>query len=295
MEKKIIAVIGATGVQGKGVINGLARSENFIIRAITRKPEAYKGKAHEAVFGDLTQEESLDEAFENAYGVFVVTNFWEPGGTDEMAQATNAINAAKRAGVKHFVWSTLPNVEAISEGKLYVPHFTGKAKVDEIVHNAGFQYHTFVQPPFYYQNLTGMLAPQPQEDGSLGWALPIDPTKKVIHMADIDDFGNVVAGALLKPETTGQGSYLSVAAELNSFNDILEAFKAIGKDYSFNHIPAEVFSNFFEGAADVAQTYKYFEIHTYMGPNADDRIQLAKEIATEPFTPLTQWIQENAL
>lgn len=293
MEKKIIAVIGATGVQGKGVINGLLQNEDFVVRAITRNPDNYFGKAHEVAFGDLTKPETLIKAFDNAYGVFAVTNFWEPGGADEITQGTNAINGAKKAGVKHFVWSTLPNVEKMSGGKLHVPHFTGKAKVDEIVRNAGFEYFTFVQPPFYFQNLNGMLSPQPMQDGSLGWALPIDPTKKVIHMADIDDLGKVVAGALLNPEKVGNGTYLSLAAGLYRFNDVLDAFKENGKEYSFNQVPEEVFSNFFEGAFEIAQTFKHFEQHTYMGPNSEGQIQMAKEIATGELTSLKDWIKQN--
>jgi len=293
MEKKIIAVIGATGVQGKGVINGLLKNDNFIVRAVTRNPEKYSGKAHEAVFGDLTQENTLETAFKDAYGVFAVTNFWEPGGADEIAQGTNAINAAKKSGVNHFVWSTLPNVEIISDGKIDVPHFTGKAKVDKIVKNAGFKYHTFVQPPFYFQNLNGMLSPQDLGNGKKGWAMPLDPTKKVIHMADINDLGLVVVGALLDPEKAGNGEYLSIAAELNSFNDVLSAFKENGDDYEMMYVPEEEYSKMFEGAYEIAQTYKYFEAHTYMGPNSEAQIQLAKDIATENFTTLNQWIKQN--
>jgi len=97
--------------------------------------------------------------------------------------------------VQHFIWSTLPNVEVISEAAFKVLHFSLKAKVDDFVKSAGFKYSTFVQAPFYYQNLVGMMSPQPKQDGSTGWTLPIDPTKKIIHMADINDLGKVVAGA----------------------------------------------------------------------------------------------------
>ncbi len=236
MEKKIIAVIGATGSQGKGVVNALINEGSFNVRAITRNPEKYSGKAHEAVYGDL------NDSFKNAYGVFVVTNFWE--GADEIAQGKNAIEAGKKTGIQHFVWSTLPNVESMSSDELDVPHFTGKAKVDNLVRSASFKYYTFVQAPFYFQNLIGMLSAQPKEDGSIGWTLPIDPTKKVIHMADINDLGKVVAGTFLQPEKVGNGSYLSLATELNSFNDILKAFKALDKEYSFTQVPAELFSTF---------------------------------------------------
>jgi hypothetical protein len=102
-------------------------------------------------------------------------------------------------------------------------------------------------------------------------------------MADISDLGKVVAGAFLNPEKVGKGSYLSLATELNSFNDVLKVFKANGKDYSFNQVAPEVFSNFFDGAAAVAQLLAYFESYTYMGPNSDAQIQMAKDISTESF------------
>lgn len=291
MEKKIIAVIGATGVQGKGVINALLKNDNFIVRAVTRNPERYNGKAHEVVLGDLTKRGTLNDAFKDAYGVFAVTNFWE--GADELAQGKNAIAAAKEAGVQHFIWSTLPDVQKISNDKFDVPHFTGKAKVDELVKSAGFKNYTFVQPPFYFQNFTGMMSPQPQQDGSTGWTLPIDPSKKVIHMADINDLGKVVAGAFLKPEKVGQGKYLSLATELNSFNDIIAAYRANGKEYSMRQVPGELFSTFFEGAKEISEMMAYFEAHTYMGPNSDGQIALAIEIAGGNFNSLKNWIKEN--
>ena len=293
MEKKLIAVVGATGLQGKGVVNALIKEGSFKVRAITRNPNSYQGKADEVEQGDLTDFESLTNAFKGTHGAFVVTNFWE--GADELAQGIIAVEAAKKANVNHFVWSTLPNVEEISNSKFDVPHFTGKAKVDELVKNAGFANYTFVQPSFYFQNFIGQLAAQEQQNGSIGWTLPIDPSKKVIHMADISDLGKVVAGAFLNHAKVGHGSYLSLATELNSFNDVLEVFKANGKTYSFNQVPSEVFSNFFEGAGEIARMFAYFESHTYMGPSSDDRIQLAKEVSTEQFNSLNDWIKQNVL
>ncbi len=291
MGKEIIGVVGASGSQGKGVINSILKNGTFKVRAVTRNPEKYSGKADEVVKGDLRDLASLTEAFQNAHGVFVVTNFWE--GADEISQGKIAIQAAKNAGVEHFIWSTLPNVEKLSTGKFDVPHFTGKAKVDELVKNAGFKYYTFVQPPFYFQNLRGQMGAQTQQDGSLGWTLPINPNAKGIHMSDINDLGKVVAGAFLNPEKVGNGSYLSLATELNSFNDNLDTFRANGKEYSFNQVPMEVFSTFFPGAGEIAQMLAYFEAYTYMGPNSEAQIQLAKEIATEEFTSLNNWIKQN--
>ncbi len=291
MNKKIIVVVGATGAQGKGVVNALVHEGTFNVRAITRNPEKYSGKAQEIVFGDLNNVQSLKVAFKNAYGVFVVTNFWE--GVDEMDQVRNAVHAAKEAGIEHFIWSTLPDVESISNGEFEVPHFTNKAKADNLVRTAGFKYYTFVQPPFYFQNFIHLMAPQPKQDGSTGWTLPIDPTKKVFHMADINDLGKVVAGAFLQPEKVGNGVYLSFATELNNFNDIMNAYKANGKEYSYTQVPDEVFSTFFKGAKEVSAMLRYFEKYTYMGPNSKPQIELAKKIANKEFVSFREWISQN--
>lgn len=113
-------------------------------------------------------------------------------------------------------------------------------------------------------------------------------------MSDINDLGKVVAGAFLNPDKVGNGSYLSLSTELNSFNDVLDAFQANGKEYSFNQVPTEVFSGFFEGAGEIAQMLAYFESHTYMGPNTEAQIKAAEEVSIEKFMPLNEWINQNS-
>jgi uncharacterized protein YbjT (DUF2867 family) len=135
--KKVIAVVGATGQQGGAVVRALQANKQFKVRALTRNPAKHREVAGEVIQADLNRPETLTAALEGTHGVFLVTNFWEEG-SDEVEQATAAVRAAKDAGVKHVVWSTLPDVEAISGGKFHVPHFTGKAKVDRILKEAGF-------------------------------------------------------------------------------------------------------------------------------------------------------------
>src|SRR5579863_6854999 len=191
--KKLIAVVGATGQQGGAVVRALEASGQFKVRALTRNPDKHPQVADEVVAADLNRPETLKAAFAGAHGVFLVTNAWEAGRT-ESTQALAAVNAAKDAGVRHFIWSTLPNVETISGGAIDVPHFTDKARVERSVREAGFAYHTFVIAPFYYQNLLGAMAPQKQADGTAGWALPLDPERRVIHMGDITEIGGIVLG-----------------------------------------------------------------------------------------------------
>lgn len=290
--KELVAVIGATGQQGGGVVRALQASRQFKVRALTRNPGKHRELADEVVEADLNQPETLKAAFEEAHGVFLVTNFREKG-TDEFKQATAAVRAAKDAGVKHFVWSTLPNVEAISGGRFDVPHFTGKAKIDRIVKEAGFPHHTFVIAPGYYQNFVGSLAPQKQADGSVGWSLPLDPDVRCLHMGDIRELGNIVAGAFAHPDEAGNGEYLPLVGDFMSFNEIVDTLNRQGHEFSFKQVPKEVFAALFPGAAELAEMFSYWEVHTYLGSDSSDRIALANKIAGRQPTKFATWAQVN--
>jgi uncharacterized protein YbjT (DUF2867 family) len=290
--RKLIAVIGATGQQGGAVLHALKAGGQFKVRALTRHPDKHRALAEEVVEADLDRPETLKAAFKGAHGVFLVTNFWEKG-TGELKQATAAIRAAQEAGVKHFVWSTLPDVEAISGGKFHVPHFTDKAKVDRVVKEAGFAHHTFVIAPFFYQNLAGILAPQKQEDGTLGWALPIDPTVRAIHMGDITELGAIVAGAFAHPDEAGNGAYLPLVGDFMSFNEVVDTLNRQGHRFSVKQVPKEVFATFFPGADEVAEMFSYFRAHTYLGSDSRNKIALANKIAGRQPTNFATWARVN--
>ncbi len=291
-DRKLIAVIGATGQQGGGVVRSLQASGQFKVRALSRNPGEHRQLADEVVQADLDRPETLNAAFAGADGVFLVTNFGQPG-TDELKQATAAVRAAKEAGVKHFIWSTLPDVEAISGGKFKVHHFTGKAKVDRIVKEAGFVHHTFVIAPFYYQNLVGVLAPQKQADGAVGWALPLDPELRCIHMGDIRELGNLVAGAFAHPNEAGNGEYLPLVGDFLSFNEIVDTLNRQGHEFSFKRVPTEVFASLFPFAAEIAEMLSYFQAYTYLGSDSHDRIALANKIAGRQPTNFSTWARAN--
>src|SRR3989475_1767065 len=290
-DKKLIAVIGATGQQGGGVVRALQARGQFRVRALTRNPEKHRELAEEVVEADLDKPETLKDAFEGAHGVFLVTNFY--GGADELKQATAATRAAKDAGVKHFSWSTLPDVEAISGGKFNVPHFTGKAKIDRVVKDGGFENYTFVIAPFYYQNLAGAIAPHKQADGSMGWALPLDPTLRVIHMGDINELGNIVAGAFAHPDEAGNGQYLPLVGDFMSFNEIIETINRQGHNISYTQVPKESFASAFPRAHEIAEMFSYWEAHTYLGSDSSDLIALANKVAGREPTRFSTWAWEN--
>src|SRR6266700_1696736 len=290
--EKLIAVIGATGHQGGAVVRALKANGQFNVRALSRDPGKHRELAEEVVEADLNRPETLKAAFEGAHGVFLVTNFREAG-TDELKQATAAIHAAREAGVKHFVWSTLPNGEAISGGRFDVPHFTGKAKIDRIVKEAGFPHHTFVIAPGYYQNFVGFLAPQKQADGSVGWALPLDPDVRCLHMGDIRELGNLVAGAFAHPDEAGHGEYLPLVGDFLSFNEIVETLNQQGHNFSYKQVPKESFAGSFPGATEIAEMFSYWEAHTYLGSDSSDQIALANKVAGREPTRFSTWSRES--
>jgi uncharacterized protein YbjT (DUF2867 family) len=274
------------------VVRALQGAGQFRVRALTRNPNKHRDVADEVIEADLNRPETLQPAFAGAHGVFAVTTSWLEG-TDELTQGTAAVRAAAAAGVKHFIWSTLPDVEMISGGKFNVPHFTGKAKVDRVVKEAGFASHTFVIAPFFYQNLAGALAPQEQADGSVGWALPLDPTVRCMHMGDIRELGAIVAGAFAQPDQAGHGECLPLVGDFMSFNEIVDVLNRQGHRFSFTLVPAEVFGTLFPGAAEVAEMFGYFQAHTYLGLDSADQIALANKIAGRQPTKLSAWARVN--
>jgi hypothetical protein len=291
-EKKLIAVIGATGRQGGGVVRALQASGQFKVRALSRDPSKHRELADEVVEADLNRAETLKAAFEGAHGVFLVTNFREKG-TDELKQATAAVRAARAAGVEHFIWSTLPDVETVSGGKFHVPHFTGKARIDSIVKAAGFESHTFVMAPFYFQNLTGAFGPQKLPDGSFGWAVPLDPDVRCLHMGDVSELGIIVTGAFLNPDKVGNGEYLPLVGDFLSFNEIVETLNQQGHKLSVKQVPPGLFATFFPGADEIAEMFSYFQAHTYLGSDSSGRIPLANKIAGRQPTKFAAWARHN--
>jgi hypothetical protein len=161
------------------------------------------------------------------------------------------------------------------------------------VKQAGFAHHTFVIAPFFYQNLVGPLAPQEQADGSMGWALPLDPTVRCIHMGDITQLGYIVAGAFARPDEAGNGEYLPLVGDFMSFNDIIETLNRQGHKFSFKQVPKEVFATFFPAAAETAEMFGYFQVHTYLGSDSHDQIALANRIAGRQPSKFATWARGN--
>jgi uncharacterized protein YbjT (DUF2867 family) len=295
MAKPVIAVIGGSGKQGGSVVDALLASGNFAVHVVSRDPVGTAAKALskrgvEVIKGDLLDAPSLRLPFEDAYGAFVVTNFWDPA---QMLRETEigkaAVQAARTAGVKHLVWSTLPDCEQLTAGRAKVAHFTGKARVDAAVRTAGFARHTFVMAPMYFQNFLTMMAPQPLPNGGRGWAVPIDLSARVMHAGDPTEVGRAVAAAFAAGDQLPNGSYLGVCGGTYSFNDFVGTLNSQGHKLQVLQVPPTVYDGFYSGAREMREMFEYYVEHTYFGPEHQRYIAAANALVPGGFTNFADW------
>ncbi|HEX7336166.1 MAG TPA: NmrA/HSCARG family protein [Gemmatimonadales bacterium] len=273
-EKKIIAVVGATGAQGGGLVRAIQadKSGQFAARAITRntnseKAQALKAAGVEVVAADLDKPETLAKAFAGAYGAFLLTNFWEHFSPErELAQARNMAQAAKSAGVQHAIWSTLEDTRKwvplkdermpTLMGNYKVPHFDAKGEADQIFRDLGVP-TTFLLTAFYWDNLIYFGAgPQRGPDGTLAITFPMDD-KKLPGIA-AEDIGKAALG-IFKRGREFINKTVAIAGEHLTGKQMAEALtRALGQEVRYNNVPPEVYRSFgFPGADDLGNMFQF--------------------------------------
>lgn len=271
MSTKIIAVTGATGAQGGGLVRAILADAGggFAARAITRNADSEKARAlkalgAEVVAADLDDVASLKRAFSGAHGVYGVTNFWEHFSAEkEMAQARNLADAAKAAGVPHVIWSTLedtrrfvplsdPRMPTI-HGKYKVPHFDGKGEADAFFDP---KTTTWLLTSFYWDNLIHFgMGPKPGADGRLTFGLPM-MDRKLPGIA-ASDIGACAYGIFKRPDLVGQR--VGIAGEhLTGAEMAAGLSKALGKEVAYQAIPFDVYRGLgFPGADDLGNMFQF--------------------------------------
>src|SRR4051812_2239111 len=273
-DKKIIAVVGATGAQGGGLVEAILSdpSGGFAARAITRDPSKDKAKAvaakgGEVVQADLDDVESLKKAFAGAYGVYAVTNFWEHfSGEKEKAQAKNIAEAAKAAGVKHVVWSTLEDTRNLMkpddkrmpmlQEKYRVPHFDAKAEADSFFQGVPT---TFLVTSFYWDNLYSFgLAPKKGADGQYEWTFPMGDSK--LAGIAVEDIGKVAYG-IFKAGQQYVGKTVGILGEALTIAEMGEKISAgmgVGP-VRYNAVDADLYRSFgFPGADEMGNMFQMY-------------------------------------
>ena len=270
-KRPVIAVIGATGAQGGGLVRAILADpeRRFAARAITRKPNAQAARALAALGADvvhasLDSPASLEAAFAGAHGAYVVTNFWEHYSPErELAQAANAATAAERAGLRHVIWASLVDTRRrvpLSDprmptlGRYKVPHYDAKGEADALFAKVPA---TFLRAPFYWDNLIHFgLGPRRAADGSLELVLPLGDRKLPgIAAADI---GPVALGVFKRGDAlVGQG--IGIAGEhLSGAEMAAHLARALREPVRYVALPfADYAEQGFAGGQDMANMFQY--------------------------------------
>jgi uncharacterized protein YbjT (DUF2867 family) len=309
MDKKIIAVVGATGAQGGGLVRAIVNDPNggFAARAITRKKDSDKAKAlakmgADVVEADLDNAESLKKAFAGAYGAYCVTNFWEHFSADkEQVQARNMAEAAKAAGLKHVVWSTLEDVRRwvpLSDnrmptlgGKWKVPHFDGKGSIDHVWKDLGVP-TTLLLTSFYWENFIYFgMGPKAGPDGTLAIGMPMGDRK--LSGISAGDIGACAYG-IFKAGNEYIGKTVGIAGDHVSGADMAAAFsKALGKKVVYHAMePAAYRALGFPGADDLGNMFQFYRDFN------DDFVAARSVEKSRKLNPrlqsFQQWLDANA-
>jgi uncharacterized protein YbjT (DUF2867 family) len=273
-DKKVIAVFGATGAQGGGLVRAILadKSGEFIARALTRDVNSDKAKAlaemgAEVVKCDIDDHELIRSAFQGAYGVYAVTFFWHHYSPEkEFAQAASIAKAAKEANVKHVIWSTLEdsrnwiplddNRMPTLGGKYNVPHFDGKGESDKHFTDQNLPV-TFLLTSFYWDNFIYFgMGPKSGPDGKLAITLPLGERK--LPSIAAEDIGKCAYG-IFKRGNEFIGKTVGISGGHPTGKMIADSFsKALGKEVVYNNVPFDVYRGFgFPGAEDLGNMFQF--------------------------------------
>lgn len=307
-DKKIIVIFGATGAQGGGLARAILNDKNseFAVRAVTRDPNSDKSKAlaamgAEVVQADLAHPEKVFKAMEGAYGAYCVTFFWAHFSPEqEAAEAKLMADAAKAAGLKHVIWSTLEDTRLhvplhddrmpTLQGKYKVPHFDAKGESNHFFTDAGVP-TTLLHTSFYWDNLIYFgLGPKRGADGILALTYPMGDSK--LTGMNAEDIGKCAYG-IFKKGASLIGKTVGIAGEHITVADMAKALtKFLGEEVSYNSISPETFRSFgFPGADDLGNMFQYYKEFEKEFSDARD-IKIARELNPE-LQSFEMWLAEN--
>jgi uncharacterized protein YbjT (DUF2867 family) len=307
-DKKIIAVAGATGAQGGGLVHAILNDPDggFRARALTRNPDSDRAKAlsdlgAEVVGADVDDEGSLRSAYEGAYGAYCVTFFWEHFSPErEIAQAKAMADAAVGAGLQHVIWSTLEDTRRwipldddrmpTLQERYKVPHFDAKGEADDAFREAGAP-TTFLLTSFYWDNLIHFGSePQRGEDGNLVFILPMGD-KKLPGMA-AEDIGKCAYG-IFREGLGHVGETIGITGEFLTGAQMAAALsKALGEEVTHFPAPFDEYRSFdFPGADDLGNMFQFK--HDFQEAFLGNRsIEVSRRLNPE-LQSFESWLERN--
>jgi len=274
----IILVTGATGQQGGAIARELL-AHGYRVKAMTRKPESEKARelvrlGAELVQGDLNDEASLDRALKGVWGVFAVQNTWEAGVEQEEVQGKRLAEIAKKAGVHHFVYSSV----ASADRKTGIPHFENKWRVEQRISQLGFPSYVILRPVFFMDNLSSPMFKPGIDQGKLFVGLELATALQMIAVQDIGKYG------LLAFEKHAQlnGRAIDIAGDEKTMPGTAQVLsQSTKKTITFERVPIEEVRKF---SVDFALMLEWFDRVGYSAKIGDN----TKEFGIEPTT-LAQW------
>jgi uncharacterized protein YbjT (DUF2867 family) len=232
---KIILVTGATGKQGGAVARHLL-GDGWSVRALTRspdKPEAenLRNLGAEIVQGDLDDPASISSAVAGVYGVFSVQQYWGKGVDVEVVEGKALADAAKKAGVAHFIYSSVGGAER----KTGIPFFESKFQIETYIKKLNLKW-SIVRPAYFMDNF---LAPDTIGRIYTGdFPFPLE-TEMSMQLVAVDDIGEMVKLMFDNPEIY-LGKAIEIAGDELTGAQIAETLsKAIGKTVTYREIPVE--------------------------------------------------------
>jgi len=308
-DPKIIAVVGATGAQGGGLVRAILEDPEggFAARALTRDPDSeaarrLAGMGAEVVAADVDDPESLKRAFAGAYGAFCVTFFWAHFSPEkELEHAGRMAEAARDAGLRHVIWSTLEDTRRwvpldddrmpTLMGKYKVPHFDAKGEADHLFTDRGVP-TTFLLTSFYWDNFIYFgSGPQRGEDGRLLLTMPIGGAR--LPGIAAEDIGRAAYG-IFREGTSLVGQTVGIAGGKLTGEEMAAGLSgALGETVTFNPVPPEVYRGFgFPGAEDLGNMFQFkrdFEDYFCGARDVDRTRELNPSLST-----YEQWLAANA-
>ncbi len=306
--KKVIAVVGATGAQGGGLVRAILNDPNggFAVRAITRNTDSPKAQelaraGAEVVAADVGDEASLQRAFDGAHGAYCVTFFWEHFSPErELADVERMAKAAKQAGLRHVIWSTLEDTRKwvpLEDDRMptlmdnyKVPHFDAKGEANAVFDKLGVP-TTFYLTSFYWDNLIHFgMGPKKGPDGVLAFTLPMGD-KKLPGIA-AEDIGKCAYG-IFKEGKDRIGKTVGVAGEhLTGPQMAASLSKALGQEVRYNAVTPETYRGFgFPGAEDLGNMFQFKrDFEEYFCGARDPKVACSLNPELQTFD---QWLAKN--
>jgi uncharacterized protein YbjT (DUF2867 family) len=307
-EKKIIAVTGATGAQGGGLVRAILQdpSGGFAARALTRDVNSEKAKAlaklgAEVVAADVDDVASLKKAFAGAHGAYCVTFYWAHFSPEkELAEAKAMAEAAQHAGLRHVIWSSLEDTRQwvpLSDssmptlmGKYKVPHFDAKGEANQAFTSLKLPV-TILLTSFYWDNFIHFgMGPKKGPDGKLALTFPMGD-KKLPGIA-AEDIGRCAYG-IFKRGHKYIGKTVGIAGEHLTGAQLAAAFaKALGREVVYHDVPPEVYRGFgFPGAEDLGNMFQFKrDFETYF---CGARSVAASRSLNPALQNFAQWLDQN--